>query len=67
MYPIDREEYVHAYLAAMKEEMQQARFAREFGSEDDAPRGNRFYKLIAEKLSHWHQSDSTHNRWMPSH
>lgn len=67
MYPINREEYVHAYLAAMKEEIEQAHFAREHGSEDDAAPGDRFYEIIAEKLRHWHRSDSTHSRWISSH
>lgn len=67
MYPTDREAYVHAYLAAMNEEIEQANFAREHGCDDSTQPVDRFFKVIAERLSHWHRSEPTHSRWMPSH
>ncbi len=67
MYPIDREEYVNAYLAAMKEEMEQTHFGRKNGSEDGNEVTDRFFGVIAKKLSHWHKSEQAHGRSIPSH
>ena len=67
MYPIDRQAYVNAYLSAMKEELEQDRFAREHGSEDDTDAAGRFFRVIADKLSHRHKSERTQGRWIPMH
>jgi len=67
VYPMDREAYIHAYLGAMKEEIEQANFARENGCDDSTQPGDHFFRSIAEKLSHWHRSEPMHDRWMPSH
>ena len=52
MYPIERQDYVNAYISAMTEEMKESGFAT---STNPEPRGafDRFSKVVAEKLSSW--------------
>lgn len=53
MYPIEREDYVNAYIGAMTEEIRQSRLRNSFESETTGA-VDRLYRTVADKLSSWH-------------
>ncbi len=66
MYPIEREDYVNAYIGAMTEEMKRSGFAK---STNPEPTGSfdRFTKVVAGKLSNWRRGAARPARPMPTH
>ena len=54
MIPIEREDYVNAYIGAMTEEIRQTRIRKNVEPE---PTGavDRLYRVVADKLSSWHR------------
>ena len=53
MYPIEREDFVNAYIGAMTEEIRQTRLRDSVESESSGAVG-RLYRTVADKLSSWH-------------
>ncbi|MEN8115023.1 MAG: hypothetical protein ABFS21_11625 [Actinomycetota bacterium] len=64
MYPIEREDYVNAYISAMTKEMQESGFAT---STNPEPSGafDRFTKVVAEKLTSWRSGAARPARLLP--
>ena len=54
MYPIEREDYVNAYIGAMTEEIRRDRIAKAVDSESTGA-VDRLYRAVADKLSGWHR------------
>ncbi len=52
MYPIEREDYVNAYIGAMTEEIRQNRL-RNSVETDSTGAADRLYRTVADKLSSW--------------
>ena len=52
MYPIEREDYVNAYISAMTEEIRQSRISNKFEA-DTTGAVDRLYRTVADKLSSW--------------
>ena len=61
MYPIERTDYINAYIGAISDEMRQARIARPKSS-DRFRSFDRFYKAVAQLL----RSGSTERQVMSS-
>jgi hypothetical protein len=53
MYPIEREDYVNAYIGAMTEEIRQTRIRRNVEPETTGA-VDRLYSAVADKLTSWH-------------
>ena len=54
MYPIEREDYVNAYIGAMTEEIRQNRLRNSVEPETTGA-VDRLYRTVADKLSSWHR------------
>jgi len=52
MYPIEREDYVNAYIGAMTEEIRQSRLSNKVET-DSTGAVDRLYRTVANKLSNW--------------
>jgi len=66
MYPIEREDYVNAYIGAMTEEMKHSGFGRTTSPEPSRS-SDRFTKVIAEKLNSWRRGAARPTRPLPTH
>jgi hypothetical protein len=53
MIPIEREDYVNAYIGAMTEEIRQTRIRKSVGPETTGT-VDRLYRSVADKLTRWH-------------
>ena len=53
MYPIEREDYVNAYIGAMTEEIRQNRLRKSVEPESSGA-VDRLYRAVADRLSSWH-------------
>ncbi len=53
MYPIEREDYVNAYIGAMTEEIRQNRLRNSVEPETTGA-VDRLYRTVADMLSSWH-------------
>ena len=52
MYPIEREDYVNAYIGAMTEEIRQTRIRKSVEPENTGT-VDRLYRSVANKLRSW--------------
>ncbi|MEN8235395.1 MAG: hypothetical protein ABFR89_10800 [Actinomycetota bacterium] len=66
MYPIERDDYVNAYISAMTEEMKESGFGQSTNPESTRS-SDRFTKVVAEKLSSWRRGAARPARPQPTH
>jgi len=66
MYPIEREDYVNAYIGAMTEEIQRSKLRKSIEPESTGSI-DRLYRAVANRLGNWSRGAGVTARSSPTH